>query len=66
MEIDKDSFETNYEVQTDTLFNELETNYEANFEWVKEELTKWCQKTNILNSNLRKSGLKNLLYTPIG
>ena len=42
MEVDKTSFETNYEVQNDNLFNELEINYEANFEWVKEELTKWC------------------------
>lgn len=64
--INKNAFLNKYEVNTDDLWKLMEENFNGHYPWVEESLNKWSQKTNILSSNLRRSGLHNLMQTPIG
>lgn len=50
----------------DNIYKEFDEYYNRFFPWAEETLTKWSEKTNILTANLSKTGLKNLLHTPIG
>ncbi len=61
---DEDS--NDFSVDPEAIYQEFDGFYQSYFPWAELSLTKWSEKTNILSSNLSKTGLKNLLHTPIG
>jgi hypothetical protein len=55
-----------YEIDLDLLFEEEEKKFNSQFLYLEETLTKWSQKTQLLNPSLAKSNLHHLMHTPIG
>ena len=55
-----------YEIDAEAIYKKINGFYGNYFPWAENVLTKWSEKTNILSSKISKTGLKNLLHTPIG
>lgn len=53
-------------IDSESIYSEIDGLYSSFFPWAERNLAKWSEKTQILSSNLSKTGLKNLLHTPIG
>ena len=53
-------------IDSEAIYSEIDGLYSSYFPWAERNLAKWSEKTQILSSNLSKTGLKNLLHTPIG
>ena len=53
-------------IDSEAIYSEIDGLYGSFFPWAERNLAKWSEKTQILSSNLSKTGLKNLLHTPIG
>ncbi|EAR84833.2 apoptosis antagonizing transcription factor (macronuclear) [Tetrahymena thermophila SB210] len=63
----RDQYENENELNIKSMWQQFEESFDNMHNWMEENILKWSQKTQLLNSiNLKRNGMSALIHTPIG
>ncbi|KAL4487102.1 hypothetical protein ABPG72_001554 [Tetrahymena utriculariae] len=65
--ITRDQYENEHELNIQNMWQQFEESFDNMHNWMEENILKWSQKTQLLNSiNLKRNGMGALIHTPVG